>query len=86
MAYKWLQKTFLVDAFELDTFRCLNNDVIRTLPLFRSYFGAEATSFLVKTFYCDIEDVIYDIAQSTKRPVDQQTAESDMMVHETTFI
>ena len=65
MVYKCLQKTFLVDAFELDTFKSLNNDAKRTLPPFRSlfsYLGAEATSFLVKTFYCDTEDVIHDIA------------------------
>ena len=45
--------------------RHIRNEAKRTLPLFRSlfsYFGAEATSFLVKTFYCDTEDVIHDIA------------------------
>ena len=51
---------------------------------FFSYFGPEAASFLVKTFYCDMKHVIRDIAQLMRHPVDQQTAESYMMVCETT--
>ena len=88
MAYKCLQKTFLDDAFELGTFRCLNNHPERTLPMSHclfSNFGAKATIFPVKTLYCDIEDVIYNIAQLLKHPVDQQTAESDIMACETTY-
>ena len=87
MAYKCLQKTFLDDAFELRTFRCLNSHSERTLPMSHSLFsnfGAEATIFLVKIFYCEMKDVIYDIAQLLKHPVDQQTAESDIMACETT--
>ena len=88
MAYKGLQKTFLDDAFELRTFRCLKNRSELTLSMSHSLyssFGAEATSFLVKTFYCDMEDVIYVIAQLLKYPVDQQTAESDIMACEITY-
>ena len=52
---------------------------------FFSNFGAKATIFPVKTFYCDIEDVIYDIAQLLKHPIDQQTAELDIIVCEITY-
>ena len=50
-----------------------------------SYFGAEATSFLVKTFDFNMDYVIHDIAQLNKLAVNQQTAELDMMVCETTY-
>ena len=50
-----------------------------------SCFGAEATSFLVKTFYFNMDHVIHDIARLTKHLVDQQTAESDIMVYEATY-
>ena len=88
MAYKGLQKTFLDDAFELRTFRCLKNRSERTLSMSHSLyssFGVEATSFLVKTFYCDMKDVNYDIARLTKHLKDQQTAESDKTVYETNY-
>ena len=39
-----------------------------------SYFGAKATSFLVKTFYLAAAHVIHDIAHFRKNPVDQQPA------------
>ena len=88
MTYKCLQNTFLDDALELRTFRCLNNHSERTLSMSHSLFsnfGAEATIFLVKTFYCEMKDVIYDIAQLLEHPVDQQTAELDIMACETTY-
>ena len=78
----------LNDAFELKTYEHYCDHHKRTLPtscrLF-SYFGAAATSFLVKTFYYATEHVIDDFARLTKYPVDQHTAESDKTVHETTY-
>ena len=50
-----------------------------------SYFGVEATSFLVKTFDFNMDHVIHDIAQLTKIVVDQQTAELGIMACETTY-
>ena len=78
----------LNDAFELKTYEHYCDHHKRTLPtscrLF-SYFGAAATSFLVKTFYYATEHVIDDFARLTKYPVDQHTAESDKTVYETTY-
>ena len=92
VAYKGLQKTFLDDAFELRTFRCLKSRFERTLSMSHSLysnfgcFGAEATSFLVKTFYFNMDQVIiHDIARLTKHLVDQQTVESDKTVYEATY-
>ena len=78
---------FLDDAVELSTFKRLGSHSKHTWPMCRSlfsYFGAEATSFLVKTFYSNMDHVIHDIARLTKLAVDQQTAESDKEVYETT--
>ena len=83
-----IAKYYLIVASELDTFRCLKNHSKRTLSTFHSlfsYFGAKATSFLMKTFYCDTEDVIHDIVRLTMHPMDHQTAESDTIVYETTY-
>jgi hypothetical protein len=75
------------DAFDLSTSKCLSKHSQLTFwmlcSLFSS-FGTDATSFLLKTSYSATEHVIYDITPLSRRPVDQQIAESKMMVCETT--